>query len=167
MLCLNSSIILSDLSWPRWVLCRRVSNLFILTLNELLTNEWPLNELSLLFLWFNHDLRLKRLFIHRKNWFAARCECLHLIKKNSQCLFAWCELFLIRCKYLLRTGFCDDWKVFPKLDIHGPNTKHVTLWGKEGRGGVGDNKHRHVEERLMKIYFWSVTENSVKYCLYK
>ena len=36
---------------------------------------------------------------HRKNWFAARCECLHLIKKNSQCLFARCEFFLIRCMY--------------------------------------------------------------------
>ena len=39
---------------------------------------------------------------HRKNWFAAHCECLHelhLIKKKLQCLFAWCEFFLIRCKY--------------------------------------------------------------------
>ena len=39
---------------------------------------------------------------HRKNWFAARCEYLHLIKKNSQCSFAWCEFFLIRCKYSQR-----------------------------------------------------------------
>ena len=36
---------------------------------------------------------------HRKNWFAARCECLHLIKKNLQCLFACCEFFLIRCSF--------------------------------------------------------------------
>ena len=41
---------------------------------------------------------------HRKNWFAARCECLHLIKKNLQCLFAWCEFFLIRCKYSQRAA---------------------------------------------------------------
>ena len=34
----------------------------------------------------------------------ARCECLHLIKKNSQCLFAWCEFFLIRCKYSQRAA---------------------------------------------------------------
>ena len=40
---------------------------------------------------------------HHKNWFAARCKCLHLIKKNLQCLFAWCEFFLIRCKYSQRT----------------------------------------------------------------
>ena len=36
---------------------------------------------------------------HRKNLFVARCECLHLIKQNSQCLFACCEFFLIRYKY--------------------------------------------------------------------
>ena len=36
---------------------------------------------------------------HRKNLFAARCECLHLIKKNSQWMFARCEFFLIRSKY--------------------------------------------------------------------
>ena len=36
---------------------------------------------------------------HRKNWFATRCEYLHLIKKNSQCLFARCEFFLMRCKF--------------------------------------------------------------------
>ena len=40
----------------------------------------------------------------RKNWFAARCEYLHLIKKNSQCLFARCEFFLVRCKYSQRAA---------------------------------------------------------------
>ena len=48
---------------------------------------------------------------HRKNWFAARCEYLHLIKKNShRANCRHCEFFLIRCKHSLRTGFCDDWK---------------------------------------------------------
>ena len=41
---------------------------------------------------------------HRKNWFAARCEYLHLIKKNLQCLFACCEFFLIRCKHSQRAA---------------------------------------------------------------
>ena len=54
---------------------------------------------------------------HRKNWFAARCECLHRIKKNSQCSFTCCEFFLIRCKYSQRTGFCDDWKRGFNLDF--------------------------------------------------
>ena len=31
---------------------------------------------------------------HRKNWFAARCEYLHLIKKNSQRANRHCEFFL-------------------------------------------------------------------------
>ena len=35
---------------------------------------------------------------HRKNWFVARCEYLHLIKKNSQQANRRCEFFLIRCK---------------------------------------------------------------------
>ena len=39
-----------------------------------------------------------------KNWFAVRCEYLHLIKKNSQCLFARCEFVLIRCKYSQRAA---------------------------------------------------------------
>ena len=48
----------------------------------------------------------------RKNWFAARCEYLRLIKKNSQCVFACCEFFLLDAstRSELRTGFCDDWK---------------------------------------------------------
>ena len=41
---------------------------------------------------------------HRKNWFAAPCECLHLIKQNSQCLFACWEFFLIRYKYSQRAA---------------------------------------------------------------
>ena len=41
---------------------------------------------------------------HRKNWFAVRCECLHLIKKNSHCSFTCCEFFLIRCKHSQRTA---------------------------------------------------------------
>ena len=35
---------------------------------------------------------------------SARCDCLHLIKKNSQCSFACCEFFLIRCKYSQRAA---------------------------------------------------------------
>ena len=50
----------------------------------------------------NHYYKLSLFSSHRKNWFATRCECLHLINKNSQCLFAWCEFFLIRCKYSQR-----------------------------------------------------------------
>ena len=41
---------------------------------------------------------------HRENWFAARCECFHLIKQNSQCLFASCEFFLTRYKYSQRAA---------------------------------------------------------------
>ena len=41
-----------------------------------------------------------------KNWFATRCEYLHLINNNSQCFFTRSEFFLIRCKYRI----CDDWK---------------------------------------------------------
>ena len=50
------------------------------------------------------DVALSLFSSHRKNWFAARCECLHLIKKNSQCLFSRCEVFLIRCKYSQRSA---------------------------------------------------------------
>ena len=39
---------------------------------------------------------------HRKNLFAARCEYLHLIKKNSQQANEHCEFFLIRCKHSQR-----------------------------------------------------------------
>ena len=35
---------------------------------------------------------------HCKNWFAARCEYLHLIKKDSQRANRHCEFYLIRCK---------------------------------------------------------------------
>ena len=41
---------------------------------------------------------------HRKNWFAARCEYLHLLKKNSQQANWHCEFFLIRCKYSQRAA---------------------------------------------------------------
>ena len=41
---------------------------------------------------------------HRKNWFAARCECLHLIKKNSHQANEHCEFFLIRCKHSQRAA---------------------------------------------------------------
>ena len=30
---------------------------------------------------------------HRKNWFTARCEYLHIIKKNSQYMFSPHEFF--------------------------------------------------------------------------
>ena len=36
---------------------------------------------------------------HHKNWFAARREYLHLMKKNSQRANKYCEFFLIRCNY--------------------------------------------------------------------
>ena len=52
---------------------------------------------------------LLRLFSsHRKNRFAARCEYLHLIKKNSQQANKHCEFASTRSE--LRTGFYDDWK---------------------------------------------------------
>ena len=41
---------------------------------------------------------------HRKNWFAARCKYLHLIKKNSQWANKDCEFFLMRCKYSQRAA---------------------------------------------------------------
>ena len=41
---------------------------------------------------------------HRKNRFVARCERLNLIKKISQCSFAFCEFFVIRCKYSQRAA---------------------------------------------------------------
>ena len=52
--------------------------------------------------YFKHALSL--FSSHRKNLFAARCECLHIIKMNSQCLFARCESFLIRCRYSQRAA---------------------------------------------------------------
>ena len=41
---------------------------------------------------------------HRKNCFVARCEYLHLIKKNSQQANKHCEFFLIRCKHSQRAA---------------------------------------------------------------
>ena len=41
---------------------------------------------------------------HRKNGFAARCEYLHLIKKNSQRTNKHCEFFLIRSKHSQRAA---------------------------------------------------------------
>ena len=41
---------------------------------------------------------------HRKNLFAARCEYLHLIKKNSHQANEHCEFFLIRCKHSQRAA---------------------------------------------------------------
>ena len=71
-------------------------------------NPWKLiyNQVSAPFINLSiADLAPLSLFSsHRKNWFAARCECLHLIKKNSQCSFAYCEFFLIRCKYSQRAA---------------------------------------------------------------
>ena len=61
----------------------------------------------------NLDAWLKPLFqssqkLVRKNCLHSFCShrknCLHLIKKNSQCLFACCEFFLIRCKYSQRAA---------------------------------------------------------------
>ena len=52
---------------------------------------------------------------HRQNWFAARCEYLHLIRKNSR--RANTELpssfqldAIILADTELRTSVCDDWK---------------------------------------------------------
>ena len=47
-------------------------------------------------------------FRHRKNWFAARCEYLRLIKKLTVHIFVRCEFFLI---YSQRDSFCDDWRL--------------------------------------------------------
>ena len=41
---------------------------------------------------------------HRKNCFAARCEYLHLIKKNLHEANRHCEFFLIRCKHTQRAA---------------------------------------------------------------
>ena len=41
---------------------------------------------------------------HRKNCFAARCEYLHLIQKNSHQTNSHCEFFLIRCKHQQRAA---------------------------------------------------------------
>ena len=59
------------------------------------------------------DSRITRLHInsplslfssHRRNWFAARCEYLHLIKNNSQQANRHCEFFLIICKHSQRAA---------------------------------------------------------------
>ena len=74
--------------------------------------NWSLNKAHYPGPFLGSSLLFLSLFSnHRKNWFAARCECLHLIKKNSQCLFACCEFVLIRC------SFCDDWKRGLKVSI--------------------------------------------------
>ena len=53
-------------------------------------------------IWLNREggrvLLLSLFSSYRKNWFAARCEYLHLIKKNSQRENKRCEFFLIRRK---------------------------------------------------------------------
>ena len=41
---------------------------------------------------------------HHKNWFAARCEYLHLIKRNSHQANKHCGFFLIRCKHSQRAA---------------------------------------------------------------
>ena len=56
--------------------------------------------------WFHPIIRrfLSLFSSHRKNWFAARCKYLHLIKKNSQRANRHCEFFLIRCKHSQRAA---------------------------------------------------------------
>ena len=41
---------------------------------------------------------------HPKSWISARCEYLHLIKKNSQQANRHCVFFLIRCKHSQRAA---------------------------------------------------------------
>ena len=71
-------------------MCRKIPATGELTNIYVLSNEGPTLETLSLF------------SSHRKNWFAARCEYLHLIKNNPQRANMHCEFFLIRCKYSQR-----------------------------------------------------------------
>ena len=62
-------------------MCRKIPATSELTNIYVLSNEGPTLETLSLF------------SSHRKNWFAARCEYLHLIKKNSQQANKHCEFF--------------------------------------------------------------------------
>ena len=63
--------------------------------------------------WTNYPLSL--FSSHRKNWFAARCEYLQLIKKNLERANRHCEFFLIRCKHSQRAANQFLWWLEKKL----------------------------------------------------
>ena len=57
---------------------------------------------------------------HHKNWFAARCEYLHLNKNNSQQAHKHCEFFLIRCKHSQRAANQFLRGLEKRLNVLGP-----------------------------------------------